>query len=287
MVNFIESLAISWRHFKTHWKIIPLAAALDFLFFFLVGFVSIAKFRASSAQPLLSLIQAGGKLTTTLTNAAIGGESTLNVFLADPIVAASVKDLAYAAVLFVLLSFGFWVAFNGPSWYLAYRMMGTQHSFKLVKYILRFLVVSGVWALILSLFTIVGLRFIFFALLRPDQLFTSSLVQSIVTLLQFILLYFIFISLSFVPIVRLKDNFKNAVKYGFTEAPNYLAAFAVIVVLFYINFKVTFYLFSPLIQTATTLTTSVIAVTVLRFLIAAPVLTFSRMYLMTMSKRMR
>jgi len=231
-----------------------------------------------SASPLKGLVEAGGRLAADISQAALQGQSPLDVFLADPIVALNLRSLVAAFLTFLLLLYGFWILFGGATWYLSYKMLDKNTVYKSLAYIIKFSVVSAVWFVVYTVLIVLVTRFIGFALLRPDQILSSTIILRGVNVMNVILFYFVFISLALVPYTNIKENFKRTFTKGSKEAPTFLATYIIIILAFYLNFKISALLFSPL-------SLSLLLTQTLQFLLAAPFLVWARMYLITVAKK--
>ena len=282
-VIFIDSLVRSYNQLIKNWKLIPAVAALDFVFLLLFG-ITTNRLSISLQKPFAEIVNVATSLTGEISAAVQAGKSSLSVLLSYPEILLNVKTLFLVLFAFIFIVYTIWIALNGSSWYLAYAMLESKQKFKFLKFNFNFAKVSLILVGLLNLISLVLIRFSLFALLRPEQILGSSIILGFSSFLNYILFYFIVISLSFIPYTKPFENVKKTLKYGIKELPNFLIAFLIIGVVLWINFNITFLLFKPIIATSAELTASVFAITVLRFLIAAPFLTWARMYLMDMCK---
>ena len=279
MVIFIDALIKSYNYFKKNWKFIPLVALLDLIFLVFFG-SGTSLFRSYSETSVTPVVQGFSKLGTQLLS---GEESPVKILLSDPAISANLKNLILIILSFAILLYIFWILFNGASWKLASRMMGEKGNY--VKFFTRFSAITAIWFGIFLIILAAMTRFVLFALLRYDPITTPEIIQTSGTVINWIFFYFMLISISLVPYTNVFENLKKTFKYGVKDAPTFIVAYAIILVSLFLNFQITYLIFQPLLNSITAgfnLPTLIIGL--IRFALAAPFLTFARMYLMEVSK---
>lgn len=281
MVIFIEAIIESYNHLKKNWLLIPLAAFFDLIFFLLLGLGTGIAGRAS-APAVTAILQSAGTLQNDIVTAISQGQSAFDAFLSNPTVALHIKSLLGIAVYFIVALYVMWIVFNGASWYLSSRIMGVKTT--LTEFFTKFSIVSLVWFGIISVILAALIRFALSILLQPEHVITSQFIIQYANILNYVLFYFVLISFSLVPYTTLNENIRKTFRYGIKEAPIFLITIAIIVVVLYLNFKITFLIFESVLKAATSLNTSVLLINFIRFIIAAPFLLWARIYLMTVAK---
>lgn len=282
MVVFIDSLKSSLTNLRKNWIYLPIAAFLDVVFLLLFQ-LSNGIFNAKIAPFVAELVKSGGRLAQTITDAALSGQSPVSVFLSDVDVASSVSSILMWVVALVLSLYALWTLFNGANWYLANKMNGDKHHW--MTYFTKFSFISAIWVASLSLLAYFAARLILFLLLRPEAVISSAAIQSLMGVFNYVIFYFVLISISLVPFTTTKENFKRTFKKGILQLPTYAAAFAIILGFFYVNFAVTYFITKPFFVASETITFSIVLINLFRVLIAAPFITWARMYLIEVSKK--
>ncbi len=278
MVVFIDELKESLTYLKKNWSFIPIVAFIDMLFFLLLG-VGNFFFKQHAGPSISQMFESISRLGTQMTVAVSEGQSALSVLFNDPNFSLSFNSLFKILALVAVGAYLLWIVFNGASWALANKMLEKKLN---LRFFSKFSAVSVVWFFIFSVIFASFMRFILFALFRNPPLLSSDTIQTLATVINWIFFYFMFISISLVDSNTVKENIKKTFIYGVKGIFDFIPAYAVIILVLYINFWITFLIFSPLLQS---LDSIALIATMIRFIIAAPFLTFARMYLILTSRR--
>ena len=275
MVIFVNSLVKSWNSVKKNWKVLPIIAALDLLFFFLFGALS-SMFKNASGPYLTALVSEAGKLTVDVSLAVAQRQSGLAVLFSDPVLTSSIKSVLFAALLFSAALYIIWAMVQGSAWYLANKIANKNNK----DYFSSFSKTSLFWFALILVYFIFLTCFSLFTQLRVSPLLPSAAIRMIGAAILLIIFYFAFISISLVP-VNLKKNLKKTFSLGIKHIFDFIVAYALIFLVLLANFQFTYFLFKSFIEGTSFVSYFFI---VLRMIIALPFLAWARIYLIETAK---
>ncbi len=282
MFVFLDSIKTTFRQFKKNWRYLPLVGLFDLIFLFLFGFGT-SVLRNIVAEPILNILNQSALLSSTVLQAASDGQSALHTLLSDPTIALNLHAVLNGALVFTALVYAFWVIFDGTSWYLANKMRGDKHDF--MNFLKKFSLISLFWIFVFAVLDLALVNVIFSILVSPQPAVNSSTLELLAGILNGIVFYFLFISFSFLPMKNFFANIKQTFVHGIKNIASFGAAFVVIIIVLYIDFKITFLLFQPAISSMTSLNLISIIILLIRFTLAAPILVWARLYLMDVAKK--
>lgn len=273
---FTSPLAKSIKETASKWKLIPGIAGLDLLFIFLFGSLSYF-FSALSASHVTNIIESSGRLTVEITGALAQGKLALSALLSDQIIISNLLSILGYMIMFGVFTYVLYISLHGPAWLLSYRIASEKK--KSGEFIQRFSILSAKWMGGIAVYTLLLLLFIGIFMLRPTPVVSSNAVN-----LANITFFYVFIciaSLSFAMLYS-KTPIRNSLKFIFKHPLRNIFAVLLIALAFYVNFGITFWIFDKLGLTATI--TGAYIVAFVRFLIAAPLLAWARVYLIELTR---
>lgn len=279
MAVFIDNLAVSIKLIRKHLKLLPIIAALDFVFLFLFGIESNFILKLASGS-IAAVYETAANLGPQLMLAISEGTYPLSFFLSNEVISANLKSIMLFSLLFLAVTYLLWISINSFSWKLCYEFLNEKLNFK--KYFKKFSILSLIWLIIFAVTLIIIVFLILIILLNPDPILSSAILQQISEAINIILVYFALISFSLFPYLSVKKNLAKTFSLGIKKILTFILVFAIICLVLYINFQITYLLFK-LISTTSAVVLALI--TLIRFIIAAPFLTWARIYLILTAKK--
>ena len=275
MVVFADSLVKSWFAVKKNWKILPIIAVLDLLFFLLLGMLS-SMFRNAAGPYLAAIVSQSGKLTAEVSLALSQHKSGLLVLFSDSIFTTNIKSFIFAAALASIALYVIWAMIQGSAWSFANKIANKNNK----DYLSSFSKTSLFWLISILLYFVLLTFFSLITQIRFTPLIPSALIRFFGAAVLLILLYFAFISVSLTP-MKLKQNLKKTFSSGIKNIFTFVVAYALIFLVLLLNFQITYFLFKSFISGTSFVSYFFI---ILRMLIALPFLAWARVYLIETAK---
>jgi len=270
MVVFVDSLVKSWFAVKKNWKILPIIAVLDLLFFLLLGMLS-SMFRNAAGPYLAAIVSQSGKLTAEVSLALSQHKSGLLVLFSDSIFTTNIKSFIFAAALASIALYVIWAMIQGSAWSFANKIANKNNK----DYLSSFSKTSLFWLISILLYFVLLTFFSLITQIRLTPLIPSALIRFFGAAVLLILLYFALIPM------KLKQNLKKTFSSGIKNIFTFVVAYALIFLVLLLNFQITYFLFKSFISGTSFVSYFFI---ILRMLIALPFLAWARVYLIEVAK---
>ncbi len=248
---------------KKQIRLLPIASLFDLLFFFFYGFIG--AFILRSISPFVdSIVSTSSKFSADIN------------FLNDPFkyllknqeFMSNIYAIGKYFIIFALAFYLLWIFFQGSVWFMANKISNIKIKFS--DYISKFAVLSIFWLALITISTSAFSIFAFKSLVTLQRTIDESTILLFSSISDFIIFYFVIISLALVSRLNFIENLKKTFKIGILRIHKIIPSYIIIISAFLI--------LNLLMILISKINTSLSIF--IEMLTAMPLLTLSRIYLM-------
>ena len=220
-------------------------------------------------QVLQGLLQESSSLVGEVIN-----QSAMNLIMTQQQEFAIFQGVLIKLAFALIIAIAFlWMFFQGPSWKLVANM--AHKKIKFFEFFKRFIVVSALWILLISIISVWLVKALFQIQLELGILQYGS--ETIIsTILYAIVIYFMFISYAIVPKYDIKKIFQKTFNIGIKKFLPLISMFLIL--------AFGFFIIDLILKLMVTI--NVIAMVILGFVLLLPYLSIARLYMILVVEKL-